>query len=62
MTHELDQSLAEAKVSKMIMNPTSGTGLGYKPRTRAAVLERAKRKQSVLRSYISLEKSRKRSN
>ena len=27
VTCELDQLLVEAKVSKMIMNPTSGTGL-----------------------------------
>ena len=36
VTCELDQLLAEAKVSQMIMNPTGGTGVGYKSRTRAA--------------------------
>ena len=60
MTCEVDQLLAEAKVSKMIMNPTSGTGLGYKPRTRTAGM--SKETADMLRSYVSLEKSRKRSD
>ena len=42
VTCELDQLLAEAKVSKMIMNPTSGTGLGCTPRTRAVGMSKQK--------------------
>ena len=57
---ELDQLLAEAKVSKMIMNPTSGTGLGYKPRTRAAGMSKEKPQcAEILRIFREIEEEKR---
>ena len=61
VTCELDQLLAEAKVSKMIMNPTSGTVLGYKPRTRAIGMSQAKAQHAeILRIFGEIEEEEKR--
>ena len=56
VTCELDQLLAEAKVSKMIMNPTSGTGLGYRPPTRAFDTSKAKAQHAeILLIFAEME-------
>ena len=60
VTCELDQLLAEAKVSKMILNPTSGTGLGYKPRTRAAGMSKEKAERAeILRIFGEIEEEKR---
>ena len=57
---ELDKLLAEAKVGKMIMNPTSGTGLGYKPRSRVAGMSREKAERAeIMRIFGEIEAERR---
>ena len=59
MTCELDQLLAEAKVSQMIMNPSSGTQLGYRPRNRAAGMSQEKAERAkILRIFEKIKEGK----